>query len=60
MQVADLIQDDWKVDYACFVNLVQLLDGVIFLQVKAENAVHVLPHRADAPDQQDLFCRYFH
>ena len=55
MQVPDLVQDDWEVDDPCFVDLVQLLNRIVFLQVKTEHAVHVLPHSADAADQQYLF-----
>ena len=50
VQVTNLVQDDWKVDDASFVNLVQLFYGVVFLEVEAENTVHIFAHGADASD----------
>ena len=59
MQVAHLVQDDWVVDDARLVNFIKLLDSVVFLEVEAEYAVHVLALRTDTSNQQDLLGRYF-
>lgn len=54
VQVADLVQHHWEVNDAGAVDLVQLLDGVLFLQIEAENGVELLASTADTSDQQDL------
>ena len=54
VQVADLVEHDRIVNNACAVDLIQLLDRVLLLEVKAKNSVQLLTVPAEAPDQQDL------
>jgi hypothetical protein len=42
VQVADLIKHDRIVNNACAVDLIQLLDRVLLLEVKAKNSVQLL------------------
>ena len=60
VEIADLIEDDRTVDDAGPVDLVELLNGVLFVEVEAEDGVQLLAIFADASDQQDLGRRDLH
>lgn len=56
MQVSNLVQHDWVVDNASTIDLIQLLNRVLFFQVEAEDRVELLRVATQASDQQDFGC----
>ena len=59
MKIADLVQDDWVIDDACLVYLVQLLDCVLFFKIKTKYTVHHFIHGRHTADQKNFFSRNF-
>ena len=60
MKIADLVENNWAVNDTGTVNLVQLLDSVLLVKVKAKDSVELLAVLTQAPNQQDLRRRDFH
>ena len=60
MKIAYLVENDWAVDDAGTVDLVQLFYSVLLVKVEAEDGVELLAVLTQAPNQQDLRRRDFH
>ena len=54
MQVADLVKDDGTVADAGAINLVELLDRILFVKIEAEDGVKLFTVLAKATDKKDL------
>ena len=54
MQVANLIKDDRAIDNAWSINLVKLLNRVLFVKVEAEHSIEFLTVLSESTDQQYL------
>ena len=51
VQIADLVKNDGHVDHSWPINLIQLLDCVVFFEVEAENCVALLSGLVKTTDQ---------